>query len=70
MKTRGAAMLKTIRHKSIIEIIEKDGYIGTEQITDMFNVSLATARRDLDELENKGFLKRKYGGAEFLSVGL
>ena len=63
-------MLKTIRHKSIIEIIEKDGYIGTEQITDTFNVSLATARRDLDELESKGLLIRKYGGAESLKDSL
>lgn len=60
-------MLKNVRHKNIIEILERDGFIGTEDISEKFNVSLATARRDLDELENKGILKKKYGGAEAVS---
>ena len=57
-------MLKNIRHKNIIEIIERDGFISTEGIAETYGVSIATARRDLDELEEKGFLTRKYGGAE------
>lgn len=57
-------MLKNIRHKSIMDAIEADGYISTTDIADKFNISLATARRDLDELEEKGLLKKKYGGAE------
>ena len=57
-------MLKNIRHKNIIEIIERDGFISTEGIAKEFDVSIATARRDLDELEEKGYLSRKYGGEE------
>lgn len=63
-------MIKSIRHKSIIDTIEKDGFIGTEDIARKYNVSLATARRDLDELEIKGFLRRKYGGAESVNNSL
>ena len=51
-------MLKNIRHKNIIEIIERDGFISTEGIAEMYGVSIATARRDLDELEAGSYIVR------------
>lgn len=51
------------RHSSIIELVVQSGQITIPDICDLFGVSEMTARRDLNELDRKGLLRRVHGGA-------
>lgn len=51
------------RQQKIVEIISQDGRIEIPNICALFNVSEMTARRDLNELDRQGLLRRIYGGA-------
>ena len=53
------------RHQAILDLLQKEGYIGVSELCDMFNVSAVTIRKDLKLLENKGLLFRTHGGATF-----
>ena len=53
-------------HKRRSEIIEKVRMYRMVKVQDLmkeYNVSIETIRRDLEYLENEGYLKRVYGGA-------
>ena len=56
------------RGQRILEELLKTGSITVEQICEEFNVSLATARRDLESLELMGRLRRTHGGAISLEL--
>lgn len=60
---RGVVMLNEERKKRITEMINKDGIIQIQQLSDFFDVSIYTIRRDLSDLEKKGLLKKTHGGA-------
>ena len=51
------------RHAEILKIIGEEGRITISQIQTKFNIGFDSARRDLRILEEKGLLKRTYGGA-------
>ncbi len=51
------------RHYEISEIINTNGKITVTEITDKYNISDESARRDLRLLEQKGLCKRTRGGA-------
>lgn len=51
------------RHKSILDLLEKNGSITTNDIMERYGVSYDTAKRDLRILDEKGLLKRTHGGA-------
>ncbi len=51
------------RHKLILECLEKNGSITTNDIMEQYSVSYDTAKRDLRILDEKGLLKRTHGGA-------
>ncbi len=51
------------RHQEILNIIKINGRISIGDIQEKFDVSVESARRDLRMLEEKGLLKRTYGGA-------
>jgi DeoR/GlpR family transcriptional regulator of sugar metabolism len=51
---RAAAILKEMR---------QNGSVSVEALSEKLDVSLATVRRDLQELEEKGLLRRTHGGA-------
>jgi DeoR family transcriptional regulator of aga operon len=51
---RAAIILKELRHA---------GSASVEALRDKLNVSLATVRRDLQDLEESGLLRRTHGGA-------
>jgi DeoR family fructose operon transcriptional repressor len=58
------------RHRIILEKLEKDSKVLVQDLVGFFNVSQATIRTDLKELENANRLIRTHGGAiPMLRVG-
>ena len=51
------------RHDNLRELIRGSGVIRVEEICRRLHISPATARRDLDELEAAGAIRRVHGGA-------
>lgn len=58
--------MKSFRQKEMIEILFREGMITTADAAKHFGVSTETIRRDLDQLEKQGVLKKNYGGAELI----
>ena len=56
-------MLMEERQIKIAELIEQKGRITIGEITELFEISHESARRDLRILESKGLCKRAHGGA-------
>lgn len=56
-------MLREKRHERILQILSSEGAIPVGELAAQLQVSEATARRDLTELERDGRLRRVYGGA-------
>lgn len=56
-------MKQTTRHKGIIELVQKNGYVSTENLVEHFKVSPQTIRRDLNELADENKIRRHHGGA-------
>lgn len=52
-----------VRQNQILEYIEQKKGANTKELVEIFGVSLATIRRDLDELHNQGAVRRTHGGA-------
>jgi len=52
-----------LRKRFILNYLNKNELISIHNIVGNFNISEITARRDLNELESKGFLVRIHGGA-------
>lgn len=55
--------MKNTRQKQIMNLLLKDGQVGTGDLMERFGVSIETIRRDYNELEREGALKKTYGGA-------
>jgi DeoR family transcriptional regulator of aga operon len=53
----------TPRIERILRMLRQDGSVSVEQLCEMLEVSVATVRRDLKDLEDKGLLRRTHGGA-------
>jgi DeoR family transcriptional regulator, fructose operon transcriptional repressor len=51
------------RKQKILEYISNNARTSVQELCDLLNVSKATVRRDLTELENGKLLKRTHGGA-------
>lgn len=51
------------RRRAITELVEQKGSVRVAALSSMFGVTEETIRRDLEELEQDGLLKRTYGGA-------
>lgn len=52
-----------LRHKYILEYVEQEGSISVIELAEHFDVSEMTIRRDLNELERIGLIRRIHGGA-------
>ena len=63
MPSSGPLVSAIERHDRIIEIVLEKGRIAVSDICKMFDVSEMTARRDLNDLERDGLLRRMHGGA-------
>jgi len=59
-------MIKEERHERILQIIEREGYVETEELAKMLNVTGMTIRRDVTELEKLNKCIRIRGGVESL----
>ena len=59
--------MKYARQKELMEIIQSNGYLNAAEVAKRFDVSIATIRRDLKQLEHQGLLEKKYGGAQLPS---
>ncbi|MGM0499333.1 MAG: DeoR/GlpR family DNA-binding transcription regulator [Bacillota bacterium] len=51
------------RRKEIILLLKKEKRANVNELSEKFDVSRATIRRDLSELEKNGFIRRTHGGA-------
>jgi DeoR/GlpR family transcriptional regulator of sugar metabolism len=51
------------RQNKIVELVHQNGQIEITDICEMFDISDMTARRDLNDLDRKGLLRRVHGGA-------
>lgn len=56
-------MLRLARHSQIKDIVEHAGQVTVAELNAQLRVSEATIRRDLDELDRLGLLRRTHGGA-------
>ncbi len=53
----------TDRQQQIARIVSQRGRLSVTELCEMFEISEATARRDLEALDNDGKLQRVHGGA-------
>ena len=63
MAKQTGAMLAQVRQQTIAELVQKMGNITVNDLCARFNVSPATIRNDLRNLENRSMIKRTHGGA-------
>lgn len=52
------------RLAAILSLLQQSGSVSVEQLSSTLQVSVVTVRRDLQILEDRGFLRRTHGGAE------
>lgn len=60
-------MLKNARHEMILNLVNQNGYVTIDLLTQLLKSSESTVRRDLTELDQAKKLNRLHGGAEKLS---
>jgi DeoR/GlpR family transcriptional regulator of sugar metabolism len=63
-------MLLDQRRDSILEIIENKGFVSLQEIVEAIGVSESTVRRDLEQLERYGQIRRTRGGAAYVGESL
>ncbi|ACB94030.1 DeoR/GlpR family DNA-binding transcription regulator [Beijerinckia indica] len=51
------------RQATILELAQKKGFVSIDELTQTFNVTQQTIRRDINELCESGQLRRYHGGA-------
>jgi DeoR family transcriptional regulator of aga operon len=61
-KTKGIRLLGEERRRAILKTLVESGRITVEEVARRFDVSAATARADLDALQESGELVRSHGG--------
>src|SRR5690554_2535152 len=67
---RPAASTKRSRRMlAILDLISERGTVTLDELSSELNISAATARRDLTELEHQRLLMRVHGGATAISTG-
>ena len=56
-------MLTDERRSQILKIVEEKGSVSVQALMDALHASESTIRRDLNDLDKKGFLTKVHGGA-------
>ncbi len=62
--------LKAERHSQIRKLVDRKGRVTVPELSACFEVSEATIRRDLEELDGLGWLQRTHGGAIKVERGI
>ena len=62
-KSGNTGLLKLERHTRIRNLVAQNGRVTVQDLGRHFGVSEATIRRDLEELDRKGEVRRTHGGA-------
>lgn len=62
-----SSILKSERKQLILDEIKEKQFLQLEEMVRLLDSSESTVRRDLDELELEGYLRRVHGGAEALT---
>jgi len=57
------SLAPSLRQEQIAEYVIQHGQVSAKKLAEMFNVSLMTIHRDLDELERQGILRKLRGYA-------
>jgi len=57
------------RIRNVVNLLGQKAELSVKEIAEMLHVSDMTVRRDLNELENRGILRRTHGGAALLDPG-
>ena len=65
----GKQMLIEERRQHILGLIQRDGRVLVEDLSQTLGISRITIRKDLDDLQRRGFLQRTHGGALLPKVG-
>ena len=55
-------MRQSLRHQKIVELVKQKGYLSTDELVALFDVSPQTIRRDLMELAEANVIRRTQGG--------
>lgn len=63
-------MSKNQREEEILEILKERQYATVDYLAARLYISPSSIRRDLSELEGKGYVRRSYGGAALVSQPL
>lgn len=56
-------MLSEQRYEEILNVLDRDGSVKATALCSLLNISRETVRRDLENMEAKGMLRRIHGGA-------
>lgn len=62
-------MFKSERQSQIFELLNNKGFVTVKYLSEILFTSESSIRRDLAVLEQKGYIRRSYGGAEVISFG-
>lgn len=62
-------MFKSERQSQIFELLNNKGFVTVKYLSEILFTSESSIRRDLAVLEQKGYIRRSYGGAEVISSG-
>lgn len=57
------ALIPAQRHARILQVLQGVGAASVQELADETGASLSTLRRDLESLEEAGFVERSFGGA-------
>jgi len=63
MSNNNDSLLRYERHIRIRSVVDEQGQVTVGTLSEMFDVSEATIRRDLEELDGLGWIRRTHGGA-------
>ncbi len=56
-------MLPQERYRLLMQYLQEHEIIKIDEMAELFDISIETARRDLNYLEKEGSIKKIYGGA-------
>jgi DeoR/GlpR family transcriptional regulator of sugar metabolism len=60
-------MIKEKRYERIRSELARKGSVDVEELADLLQISRPTVRRDLHEMQERGYLRRTHGGAIVIS---